>query len=185
MTQPCAKTRIVILGSKFVGKTTIADWFAQKQRATELQSTKSHQHVLKTPDIIVTEVTKLSALTNMNIRRADALVLVYAVNDSDSFENMCFMRDTIVNIHSSDFPIVVVGNKKDILERKVHPVVADCLVTIDWEHPHVEVSAKNGDDELKAIFDKLFLHLALTRKSLQTGTFGCQQTMTIRRKTMS
>ncbi|KAH3894128.1 hypothetical protein DPMN_018286 [Dreissena polymorpha] len=134
-------------------------------------------------DLIDTDETALSALIKMNLRRAEAFVLVYAVDDFDSFEYIRFMRDTIVSMRTADVPIVVVGNKNDIKERKVHPVVADCLVTVEWEHPHAEVSAKNGDNELTAIFEELFLHPALN-KTLMTGVFGSSQTTTLRRKTL-
>ena len=114
MTTPSNKARIVILGSKCVGKTTIADWFVQKRKATELQSTKSRQHVLMSPnltvDLIDTDETALPALIKMNIRRADAIVLVYAVDDFYSFEYIRFMREAIVFMRGADVPIVVVGN---------------------------------------------------------------------------
>ncbi|KAH3885923.1 ras-like protein family member 10B [Dreissena polymorpha] len=149
------------MGSKFVGKTTIAEWVVKKRKTTELQSTKSQQHTIMLEDVNVIVDTAIPALVKMNIRRADAFILVYAVNDSDSFEYIRLLREEIVKKYTADFPIVVVGNKKDIFERNVHPVVADCLVTIEWEHPHVEVSAKKGDGDLMAIFEELFLHPAL------------------------
>ncbi|KAH3880283.1 ras-related protein Rap-2c-like [Dreissena polymorpha] len=189
LTTPSTKARIVLLGSKFVGKTTIAEWFVQKRKVTELHSMKSRQHVLMsqdfTVDLIDTDETALPALIKMNIRRADAFVLVYAVDDFYSFEYIRCMRDAIVKIRTADVPIVVVGNKIDIPEREVHPVVADCLVTVEWEHPHVEISAQNGDEELTAIFEELFLHPALNNETLMTGAFGSSQTTASRRKTRS
>ncbi|KAH3838848.1 hypothetical protein DPMN_112264 [Dreissena polymorpha] len=188
MTTPGTKARIVILGSKFVGKTTIANWFLQKRKATELQCTESQQHVLMSPDLIVdlidTDDTALPKLISLNIRRADAFVLVYAVDDFHSFEYIRLIRDLIVKLRTADVPIVVVGNKMDIPERNVHPVVADCLVTIEWEHPHVEVSAKNSDVELTAIFEELFLHPALNRKFFLTGVTPSSQTAKSRRITV-
>ncbi|KAH3880280.1 hypothetical protein DPMN_004190 [Dreissena polymorpha] len=88
-------------------------------------------------------------------------------------------------MRTADVPIVVVDNKMNIPERKVHPIVADCLVTVEWEHPHVEVSAKNGVEELTAIFEELFIHPALNNETLMTGIFGSSQTTTSRRKTPS
>ncbi|KAH3880276.1 hypothetical protein DPMN_004186 [Dreissena polymorpha] len=150
---------------------------------------KGQQHVLMSPDFIVdlndTDETSLPALININIRRADAFVLVYAIDDFHSFEYFRFMRDAIVKMRIADFPIVVVDNKMNIPERKVHPIVADCLVTVEWEHPHVEVSAKNGVEELTAIFDELFIHPALNNETLMTGIFGSSQTTTSRLKTPS
>ncbi|KAH3880271.1 ras-like protein 1 [Dreissena polymorpha] len=118
LTTPITKARIVLLGSKFVGKTTISDWFVQKRKATELQSVKGQQHVIMSPDFTVdlidTDETALPALIKMNFRRADAFVLVYAVDDFYSFEYIRCMRDAIVKMRTADVPIVVVGNKMDI-----------------------------------------------------------------------
>ncbi|KAH3880281.1 hypothetical protein DPMN_004191 [Dreissena polymorpha] len=51
---------------------------------------KGQQHVLMSPDFTVdlidTDETSLPAFINMNIRRADAFVLVYAIDDFRSFE---------------------------------------------------------------------------------------------------
>jgi len=57
-------------------------------------------------------------------------------------------------------PIVVVGNKVDVPTRKVHPVVADCMVTMDWGCPHVEASAKETK-ALADIFNTLLSHRKL------------------------
>ncbi|KAH3894127.1 hypothetical protein DPMN_018285 [Dreissena polymorpha] len=62
-------------------------------------------------------------------------------------------------------------------------VVADCLVTIEW-HLHMDVSVKNGDDELTANFEDFF-YPALNKESLPTGASAPSQTTTSRRMTMS
>ncbi|KAH3860146.1 hypothetical protein DPMN_023037 [Dreissena polymorpha] len=77
---PSNEARIVILGSKFVGKTTISDWSLLKQKATELQSTESQQNVLMSLDLIVNEETRF--------RR--------------SFEYIRLMRDAIVEMRTAD-----------------------------------------------------------------------------------
>lgn len=50
-----------------------------------------------------------------------------------------------LSFSGSDVPLVVVANKTDITPRKVHPIVADCVVTIDYECKHNEACALSGE----------------------------------------
>ena len=102
--------------------------------------------------------------------RGDGFVLVYSVDDEESFEEVRHLRDAILNSRTSedsdssssdsksdDFvPIVIVGNKADCphSERQVCSITAETIVTIDWEHGFVETSAKNGDG-VESIFREL------------------------------
>ena len=169
MTSPRKSTRIVILGAKHVGKSTIAQWFVNKWFAAEFVSETSDQHLLMsdtmTVDLIDNDnLSTFDPAMKMNMRRADGFVLVYAVNDVESFEYIRDMRDEINNMRGNSVPIIVVGNKTDCQPRNVNPVLADCLVTIDWEHTHIEASALNEND-LQVVFDILFLNPSIKQKT--------------------
>ncbi|KAH3880261.1 hypothetical protein DPMN_004171 [Dreissena polymorpha] len=133
-------------------------------------------------DLIDTDETALPALTKMNIRRADMFVLVY---DFNSFEYIRWIREAIVDMRTADVPITVVGNKIDILARKVHSVIAECFITIEWGHPRVEFAAKYGNDALTAVFEELLLHSALEIESLLTGVSAFSQTTSSRQMALS
>ena len=49
---------------------------------------------------------------------ADAVLLVFSVQDSESFDKVALLRDMVRNIRGQTVPIVVVWNKTD-LDRRV------------------------------------------------------------------
>jgi GTPase SAR1 family protein len=100
------------------------------------------------------------AVKDLGIHTADAFVLVFNVNEEDSFQHISALRDLICQIkcnatHPADIPIVVVGNKLDIDARSVvERITMECIVAIDWEHPYVETSAMSNCN-IHAVIDKL------------------------------
>ncbi|XP_052778601.1 GTP-binding protein Rheb homolog 1-like [Mya arenaria] len=169
-TSPRRSTRIAILGSKQVGKSTIADWFVNEWLAKEFVSTISGHHLLMTDSMTVDLIDNdyhdlpFTSVMKMNLRRADGFVLVYSVDDESSFEYVRQQREEIIRIRGHHLPIVVVGNKTDQQTRHINPVVADCIVTMDWEHQHVEVSALKRR-ELQVVFEVLFTHPVIRQKT--------------------
>jgi len=162
-------TRIVILGSRHVGKTTIAKSFVNKWLPEEMVFTASEDHLLLADTMTVELIDKdfrpvFTPSMKTNLRRADGVILVYAVDDAKSFEYIQEKRDEILHMRGSKVPIIVVANKTDSEHRDVNPVMADCLVTIDWEHAHVETSALH-DEGLQVVFDLLFFHPAIKIKT--------------------
>lgn len=158
------KIRIMVLGSKHVGKTSIVRRFIRLKFAEEYRSAANEKHFIESDRTIVklmeAENFLLPSHKKMAISTASAFVLVYAVDNAESFEYVRAMRDEIIAIRGANVPMVVVGNKVDVPDREVHPVVADCVVTMDWECPHVEVSAKDVTT-LNSIFQTLFFHKQL------------------------
>lgn len=63
------------------------------------------------------------AMRRLAISTADAFVLVYAIDDSDSFEEARCIHDQIVELRSAQAPVVVVGNKCDLSARYVSGVI--------------------------------------------------------------
>ncbi|KAL1477579.1 hypothetical protein MTO96_035626 [Rhipicephalus appendiculatus] len=54
------------------------------------------------------------AMRRLAITTADAFVLIYAVDDPESFEEVRRIHDQITELHSGKAPVVVVGNKCDL-----------------------------------------------------------------------
>ena len=46
-----------------------------------------------------------------------AFILVYAIDDTESFDKVSSLREEIIRLKGDDVPIMVVGNKTDIPER--------------------------------------------------------------------
>lgn len=133
----------------------------------EYNSPETNQQFLKCDKVIVElmDVSNflLPSLQKMAIKTADAFVLVYAVDDVESFDFICNLREEVIQLRGKHVPIIVAGNKADVDDRQIHPVVADCIVTIDHECPHIEVSAKEAL-ELTTLFGILFQHPSLCRR---------------------
>lgn len=166
-TYPKDRLRVLVLGSKGVGKTSIVRQFIREKIIDEYQSAETQQQFFKCDKVTVELMDVgnflLPSLKRMAINTADAFVLVYAVDNIDSFNFICSLQDEIIEIKGKNTPIVVAGNKVDTDDRKIHPVVADCIVTMDHECPHVEVSAKEAL-ELMTLFKVLFRHPSLYQK---------------------
>jgi len=117
-------------------------------------------------------------------------ILMYAIDVPDSFNLMESMKCLIQETMQPSCKIIIVGNKLDQNSKSDASVTADCIITIDWELPHVEVSAKYGLN-IPNIIDKIFfsskhgklsrhrslneneLIKVLTRRRISTDTRVC------------
>ena len=86
-----------------------------------------------------------------NIIKADAFVLVYTVDDAESFDFVEYVKDFIKKHKGEGSTILVVGNKSDVFERKMLFEIADCIVTIDWEVDYLETSAVTGANVMEIL----------------------------------
>lgn len=153
------KIRVLVMGSSQVGKTSLIGQFISRKFVEDYGGKGSYCGDDKQKKIVVelmdTHQTLLPSLKRLAIKTSNAFVLVYSINDPESFEIVSALKDEIIEMKVDQTPIVVVGNKADLPERELDPIVTDCVVTIDWEIPHVEVSAKDGHD-LCEIYRSLF-----------------------------
>lgn len=65
----------------------------------------------------------LVAMRDLAIRSADAFILVYAVDDKNSYEEIIRLKDLIFELRGENVPpVVVVANKtgKSIQTKKIH-----------------------------------------------------------------
>ncbi|XP_022258718.1 dexamethasone-induced Ras-related protein 1-like [Limulus polyphemus] len=158
--------RLVVMGSSRVGKTAIIKRFLYQSFTAEYKPTV--EELLTTEYDVRGAILKLDildtsgsyefpAMRHLAISSGDAFVLVYSIDDADSFEEVRRLRDSVLEIRSSGVPIVVAGNKSDLEEkRSVRKELAETLVCIDWEHGFVESSAKDNIN-ISTIFKELFL----------------------------
>ncbi|GIZ04132.1 dexamethasone-induced Ras-related protein 1 [Caerostris extrusa] len=149
--------RVVILGATGVGKTAIAQQFFYNRFPVDHKPTVEEMHncvydVSGCPlslDVLDTSgYYEFPAMRRLAIKTGDAFILVYAINDTESFHYVSTLRDLILETRQKDednVPIVVVGNKCDLEEsRTVSKDITESVVTIDWENGFVEASAKDN-----------------------------------------
>ncbi|CAD7081336.1 unnamed protein product [Hermetia illucens] len=103
----------------------------------------------------------------LSIQSADAFILVYDVTDSSTFDEVRMIRDQIHEAKATTaVPIVVVGNKIDLLEedsglREMDYDTTESVVQLDWENGFVEASAKNNEN-VTQIFKELLTQAKIT-----------------------
>ncbi|XP_034252135.1 ras-related protein Rap-2a [Thrips palmi] len=148
--------KVVVLGAAKTGKSALITQFLYNTFSPKYKRTVEEMHhgefsvngVNLTLDILDTAGSyEFPAMRALSIKSADAFVLVYDVTDADTFEEVRTTRDQILEAKGADSPIVVVGNKIDLLESKEREVELDTtetVVTVDWENGFVEASAKDG-----------------------------------------
>lgn len=157
-TMSCQKVslhpRVVVIGSAGVGKTSIIHQFLYDRFPVDHNPTVEEMHrsdyeiggACLALDILDTSGTyEFPAMRRLAIQSADAFILVYAINDAASFEDVSAQRELILQMRKPSVPIVVVGNKCDLEEQRlVRKEIAETVVTIDWENGFTEASAKTA-----------------------------------------
>ncbi|XP_046377348.2 ras-related protein Rap-2c-like [Haliotis rufescens] len=148
--------RIAVMGAAAVGKTTIISqfvhgtfprlyWPTVQERYTEDIDVNGKSVVL---DIFDTPGGYcFSYLRELAIANADAFVLVYSVGAEASLETVANLRDMIVRQKPAGVPIVVVGNKTDLIPatpRFMSSEKTECMVNVGWQHTYMEVSVKDS-----------------------------------------
>ena len=162
--------RVLVLGSHKVGKTAIIsqflyDQFQPRYKPTVEEMYKGDFEVgnikisLNIEDTCGTFAYDFPAMAEVSLASADVVLLVYSVDDCDSFEQVAMLRDLVMKSRGPDMPMVVVGNKID-LERKVDEKETEVLVECDWENGYVECSAK-----LNKNIEDVFMELLNQAKS--------------------
>ncbi|XP_064478956.1 GTP-binding protein Rhes-like [Ornithodoros turicata] len=158
--------KLVVLGAARVGKTAIVHQFLYDEFPVDYFATVEEFHTGEyevngsslTLDIVDTSGSyPFPAMRRLAINTADAIILVYAIDDAESFEQVRQIHDQIVELRSGRVPVVVVGNKVDLdSDRRVRREVAETVITIDWEHGFVEASAKENT-RIVNIFQQLMV----------------------------
>lgn len=121
--------KVVFLGESTVGKTSIISCFAQGDFNPEQTSTIGACFTMK--KIILDDKTEVKlkiwdtagqerfrALTPMYYRDADIAILVFAVDDKDSFEKLQRWIDDLNRDTKIMPPLIIVGNKIDLSEQR-------------------------------------------------------------------
>lgn len=165
--------RIVAMGPAAVGKTCVVSRMLDEKFLLEYKATVEEMHSGQfevnghpvTLDILDTSGSyEFPAMRRLSIATGDAFILVYSVDDPKSFEEVQRLHEQIVEEKNNErIPVVVVGNKSDLVEgstRAVERATAETTASIDWGYGYVEVSAKE-DHNITGIFRELLAQVNL------------------------
>ena len=102
-------------------------------------------------------------MMDMWINFGEGFLLVFAINDKNSFEIIKSKRDRVLKgKHGENVPMVLVGNKQDLSkEREVSYDEAKSLAD-SWNIDYIETSAKTNFN-CKEAFEKLVLKIEASR----------------------
>ena len=162
--------RVVVLGGSAVGKTSLLRRFFRDshnyQHIVTLEDLYKEKLVVDNHridlDIIDTSGTEdLPAMRRQAIEKAHAIVIVYALNDKDSFAEAEYLRNEVLDIRGTMPPTIIVGNKADLCNDTSEDRLEMCdFINTEWGHRHVECSARDdtnvGELFEKCIFSELY-----------------------------
>jgi len=118
--------KIVVMGAAKVGKSAIINQFLYNIFIPKYKRTVEEMHHGDfnvsgrhlTLDILDTSGSyEFPAMRDLAIKLADAFILVYNVNDYNTFLEVKALRSQILNTRGA-VPIMIVGNKIDLVEMK-------------------------------------------------------------------
>lgn len=165
--------RVVVMGAAKVGKTSLVSRFLYDQFQSRYHPTVEELHegcfdingALTVLEILDTSGSyEFPAMRRLAIATGDAFVLVYSVDDEDSFAHVNALRKQILEQRggSNRAPIVVVCNKTDLApeRRVILQQTTESTVTIEWELGYAETSCKDNVN-VDGVFRELFLQSLL------------------------
>ncbi|CAM1324738.1 Uncharacterised protein g8764 [Pycnogonum litorale] len=159
--------RVTLMGAARVGKTAIINQFLHERFISNYKPTVEELHKVEyeikscplTLEILDTSgAYEFPAMRQLSIATSDGFILVFAVDNPESFEEVRAIRNQILENKKVDAPIVVVCNKSDLQQenRILKRELIETVVSIDWEHAYIECSAKTNLNII-SIFTELFL----------------------------
>ena len=108
------------------------------------------------------------------IRENDGFVLMYAINELNSFQTVQDQYKQVLRNKEERFDVILVGNKQDLPDstREVTRQMGEQLAE-EWDVPFIEASAKTGHN-VNEIFEMLVREMRLPRGQLpRAADTGC------------
>ncbi|KAK3594021.1 hypothetical protein CHS0354_040772 [Potamilus streckersoni] len=156
-------SKIVVLGKAGVGKSALVVRFLTRRFIWEydptLECTYKHHTTIDEEsvnmEILDTAGQEWTIQREGHVRWADGFVLVYAISDRQSFEEISNIKQNLDDIKKTNSMCVLVGNKTDLChERKVSYMEGQNVAT-DMSCAFYETSASEGGEEISEFFHEL------------------------------
>ncbi|CAG2216481.1 DIRAS2 [Mytilus edulis] len=193
MTKQCPRFQIAFLGAGSVGKTSILQRYLSGNYSEEysetVEETYSQPYYIngkrKNIDFIDTSGSiPFPAMQQIYMSQATGFVLVYSINNKQSFDEMKSIWEKIKQVRKSvlNIPVVVVGNNLDM--ENVRQI--ETFDALNWAYDEslggcfLEVSAKT-DQHIKDVYEILLEQLG-NKRSEQRGPFRIRLTSLNRRQ---
>ncbi|XP_053551039.1 ras-related protein Rap-2c-like [Bombina bombina] len=173
---PADSLKLLVLGAAGVGKTALIQRFLHDSFEPRHRRTVEELHCLApVPGALPIRLEILDtsgsysfpAMLKLRIRQADAFLLVFSLNDQDTFQELERLREEILLVRGDlDAPMVVVGNQTDLFPGvdtgpgQLLSVEAAAVAELQWECGYLETSAKL-DHRVRDVFQDLLRRVNL------------------------
>ena len=169
------KFNLSILGESLVGKTTMASVFLGQEFDITKQSTIGLEYLIhkmtieeKKCKFLILDTAgqeRYRSLSASTLQISDGYLVVFAVDDPQSFERVSYWIKTIQNSVNIETKVIyLVGNKIDVKDRKVSQKDATEFAKNN-KLEYFECSAKSGEG-IQDIFLKIFKDLFDLKKKM-------------------
>ncbi|UJR10878.1 hypothetical protein I4U23_015065 [Adineta vaga] len=154
--------QIALLGYPGVGKSSIAHHFVYSQFYDEydpnIKTNLQHQCVIggEQYDLVIVDNAGSDQYTinHSDFDNSDAYILVYAIDDRQSFEMVSKIREKIISTSAVlRIPLVLVGNKIDRKDERVVSTEEGRALARAWNVHFIEASARDIE-AVKKMFEK-------------------------------
>lgn len=163
--------KICLLGDSNVGKTALAVKYTDDEYNTNTPTTIGMDLHVKTVEIFdkiikvhiwdMSGHEKFKFIIDSYFRNCQGVVLIFDVNDRNSFDNLAEWMKYVKTKVEPDFPMILVGNKID-LERVVD--YEECIeFALDNNIEYFETSVKDNIN-VNGIFEKIIYEIKTNRK---------------------
>jgi len=162
------KKKVIIVGTNAVGKTSLLNSFINRKfdfdyKATLGVNILAKQYPLNDETTLTFSFWDLGGqklFRNIYPRffaMSNAAMIVFDVTRMDSFDDIMNWHTTIINYLNANIPILLVGNKIDLIKERVVPSSNGLKLANEQKFIYTETSAKTGEN-----VDNLFKKLAET-----------------------
>ncbi|KAJ0009574.1 hypothetical protein NQD34_001276 [Periophthalmus magnuspinnatus] len=155
--------KVIMVGSGGVGKSALTLQFMYDEFVEDYEPTKADSYRKKVVldgeevqiDILDTAGQEdYAAIRDNYFRSGEGFLLVFSITEHESFTATAEFREQILRVKEEDLvPLLVVGNKSDLEERRQVSLEEASSRAQEWGVPYVETSAKTRANVDKVFFD--------------------------------
>uniref|UniRef100_A0A2K5WMV0 small monomeric GTPase n=1 Tax=Macaca fascicularis TaxID=9541 RepID=A0A2K5WMV0_MACFA len=156
--------KVIMVGSGGVGKSALTLQFMYDEFVEDYEPTKADSYRKKVVldgeevqiDILDTAGQEdYAAIRDNYFRSGEGFLLVFSITEHESFTATAEFREQILRVKAEEdkIPLLVVGNKSDLEERRQVPVEEARSKAEEWGVQYVETSAKTRANVDKVFFD--------------------------------
>ncbi|KAK4452888.1 ras family-domain-containing protein [Podospora aff. communis PSN243] len=150
--QPSREFHVVVLGAGGVGKSCLTAQFVHNEWIESYDPTiedsyrtqvsvDGRQVMLEILDTAGTE--QFVAMRDLYIKTGQGFLLVFSITSRASLQELVTLRDEIIRIKDDEnIPIVIVGNKADLVDQRQVDRAKAFSISQRWQAPYYEASAR-------------------------------------------